>query len=247
MSTHTIVLSGCLLKCMIHCKKSFSTPPPPPPPKKANSGINNWCVGERCILGNLKVKCTDWIIYLFITKPQWWNSFMQVELVLPRSNCVCVCVCVCVCSTHTEIPLSFCVWKWKTAVRFCVKLLMHQIWPNKGSLFILLPKNVSCSQCLNRVTQRFLHLRRQLKLSFTQHWKLFTRPHVIPNRMTFFLQWNTQGEVLKNILVTLLALIRELIKESLEELIKCKTVTWMQCKSLWIKASAKCINVNVND
>ncbi len=25
-----------------------------------------------------------------------------------------------------------------------------------------------------------------------------------------------------------------------------KTVTWMQCKSLWIKASAKCINVNVN-
>ncbi len=27
---------------------------------------------------------------------------------------------------------------------------------------------------------------------------------------------------------------------------KCKTVTWMQCKSLWIKASAKCINVNVN-
>ncbi len=30
------------------------------------------------------------------------------------------------------------------------------------------------------------------------------------------------------------------------ELIKCKTVTWMQCKSLWIKASAKCINVNVN-
>ncbi len=24
-----------------------------------------------------------------------------------------------------------------------------------------------------------------------------------------------------------------------------KTVTWMQCKSLWIKASAKCINVNV--
>ncbi len=26
---------------------------------------------------------------------------------------------------------------------------------------------------------------------------------------------------------------------------KCKTVTWMQCKSLWIKASAKCINVNV--
>ncbi len=31
-----------------------------------------------------------------------------------------------------------------------------------------------------------------------------------------------------------------------QELIKCKTVTWMQCKSLWIKASAKCINVNVN-
>ncbi len=31
-----------------------------------------------------------------------------------------------------------------------------------------------------------------------------------------------------------------------KELIKCKTVTWMQCKSLWIKASAKCINVNVN-
>ncbi len=30
-----------------------------------------------------------------------------------------------------------------------------------------------------------------------------------------------------------------------QELIKCKTVTWMQCKSLWIKASAKCINVNV--
>ncbi len=28
-----------------------------------------------------------------------------------------------------------------------------------------------------------------------------------------------------------------------QELIKCKTVTWMQCKSLWIKASAKCINV----
>ncbi len=27
---------------------------------------------------------------------------------------------------------------------------------------------------------------------------------------------------------------------------KVKTVTWMQCKSLWIKASAKCINVNVN-
>ncbi len=27
---------------------------------------------------------------------------------------------------------------------------------------------------------------------------------------------------------------------------KKKTVTWMQCKSLWIKASAKCINVNVN-
>ncbi len=25
-----------------------------------------------------------------------------------------------------------------------------------------------------------------------------------------------------------------------------ETVTWMQCKSLWIKASAKCINVNVN-
>ncbi len=24
-----------------------------------------------------------------------------------------------------------------------------------------------------------------------------------------------------------------------------ETVTWMQCKSLWIKASAKCINVNV--
>ncbi len=24
-----------------------------------------------------------------------------------------------------------------------------------------------------------------------------------------------------------------------------KTVTWMQCKSLWIKASAKCINVNI--
>ncbi len=24
-----------------------------------------------------------------------------------------------------------------------------------------------------------------------------------------------------------------------------KTVTWMQCKSLWIKAFAKCINVNV--
>ncbi len=24
------------------------------------------------------------------------------------------------------------------------------------------------------------------------------------------------------------------------------TVVWMQCKSLWIKASAKCINVNVN-
>ncbi len=24
-----------------------------------------------------------------------------------------------------------------------------------------------------------------------------------------------------------------------------KTVTYMQCKSLWIKASAKCINVNV--
>ncbi len=32
----------------------------------------------------------------------------------------------------------------------------------------------------------------------------------------------------------------------LTQLIKCKTVTWMQCKSLWIKASAKCINVNVN-
>ncbi len=32
----------------------------------------------------------------------------------------------------------------------------------------------------------------------------------------------------------------------MKELIKCKTVTWMQCKSLWIKASAKCINVNVN-
>ncbi len=29
-------------------------------------------------------------------------------------------------------------------------------------------------------------------------------------------------------------------------LCKCKTVTWMQCKSLWIKTSAKCINVNVN-
>ncbi len=27
---------------------------------------------------------------------------------------------------------------------------------------------------------------------------------------------------------------------------KKKTATWMQCKSLWIKASAKCINVNVN-
>ncbi len=26
-----------------------------------------------------------------------------------------------------------------------------------------------------------------------------------------------------------------------------KTVTWMQCKSLWIKASAKCINVNVTN
>ncbi len=25
-----------------------------------------------------------------------------------------------------------------------------------------------------------------------------------------------------------------------------ETVTWMQCKSLWIKASAKYINVNVN-
>ncbi len=25
-----------------------------------------------------------------------------------------------------------------------------------------------------------------------------------------------------------------------------ETVTWMQCKSLWIKASAKCINVNVS-
>ncbi len=32
----------------------------------------------------------------------------------------------------------------------------------------------------------------------------------------------------------------------IKELIKCKTVTWMQCKSLWIKASAKCINVNVS-
>jgi len=24
-----------------------------------------------------------------------------------------------------------------------------------------------------------------------------------------------------------------------------KCIAWMQCKSLWIKASAKCINVNV--
>ncbi len=31
-----------------------------------------------------------------------------------------------------------------------------------------------------------------------------------------------------------------------QDLIKnVETVTWMQCKSLWIKASAKCINVNV--
>ncbi len=26
-----------------------------------------------------------------------------------------------------------------------------------------------------------------------------------------------------------------------------KTVTWMQCKSLWIKVSAKCINVNMKN
>ncbi len=31
-----------------------------------------------------------------------------------------------------------------------------------------------------------------------------------------------------------------------QKLVKCKIVTWMQCKSLWIKASAKCINVNVS-
>ncbi len=36
-----------------------------------------------------------------------------------------------------------------------------------------------------------------------------------------------------------------IVKRKMKELIKCKTVTWMQCKSLWIKASAKCINVNV--
>ncbi len=37
-----------------------------------------------------------------------------------------------------------------------------------------------------------------------------------------------------------------LYSQGKQELVKCKTVTWMQCKSLWIKASAKCINVNVN-
>ncbi len=35
------------------------------------------------------------------------------------------------------------------------------------------------------------------------------------------------------------------VSQGKQELIKCKSVTWMQFKSLWIKASAKCINVNV--
>ncbi len=99
-----------------------------------------------------------------------------------------------------------------------VYLQMTWSWPDKTW-------NILCSYCLQWNTSQS---------KFRNHYFLFLFAFSILSQL--FLIW---GCIYIYIYIYIYIHIEE-------ELIKCKTVTWMQCKSLWIKVSAKCINVNVN-
>ncbi len=82
--------------------------------------------------------------------------------------------------------------------------------------------------------------------------------------MTLFFLWNTKEDILKKVSVFFVGIMKVCFCGSVVEhcvssakscgfnsqgthiLTKKKCITRMQCKSLWIKVSAKCINVNVN-